>query len=212
MNFTKKLLSLPSKRQIFIVILKFVYSRIYLYSTTFINRIILFLWNAKVGKKFYSNGLLRIYNLGQIIIGEHVSINSGSVQNFIGGSVKTAFWISKNATLRIGNNVGLSGTTIVCLDEVLIGDYVKIGGGAIIIDSDIHPLKSSNPVNKEAILIKKEKITIGKNAFIGANSIILKGSKIGESSVIGAGSVVAGSIPDNQIWAGNPARFIRDIL
>ena len=47
--------------------------------------------------------------------------------------------------------------------------------------------------------------------FIGANSIILKGVTIGERSIIGAGSVVTKNIPDDEIWAGNPAKFIRKI-
>lgn len=46
-------------------------------------------------------------------------------------------------------------------------------------------------------------------AFIGGNSIILKGVKIGKNSVVGAGSVVTRDIPDGEIWAGNPARKIR---
>ena len=46
-------------------------------------------------------------------------------------------------------------------------------------------------------------------AFIGAHSIVLKGVTIGKHSVIGAGSVVTKNIPDNEVWAGNPARFIR---
>ena len=54
-------------------------------------------------------------------------------------------------------------------------------------------------------------VVIGNDVFIGAKSIILKGVTIGENSVIGAGSVVTKSVPANQIWAGNPAKFIRCI-
>lgn len=49
------------------------------------------------------------------------------------------------------------------------------------------------------------------NVFIGAKCIILKGVTIGENSVIGAGSVVTKNVPANQIWAGNPAKFIKNV-
>ena len=52
---------------------------------------------------------------------------------------------------------------------------------------------------------------IKDHAFIGAHAIILKGVTIGEGSVIGAGSVVTKSVPDGEIWAGNPAVFIRKV-
>lgn len=54
-------------------------------------------------------------------------------------------------------------------------------------------------------------VVIGDNVFIGAKCIILKGVTIGENSIVGAGSVVTKSIPANEIWAGNPAKFIRKI-
>lgn len=54
-------------------------------------------------------------------------------------------------------------------------------------------------------------MVINDNVFIGAHSIILKGVTVGRNSIIGAGSVVARNIPENEIWAGNPAKKIKDI-
>ena len=52
---------------------------------------------------------------------------------------------------------------------------------------------------------------IGNDVFIGTNSLILKGVEIGDRSIIGAGSVVTKSVPASEIWAGNPAVFLRKI-
>ena len=52
---------------------------------------------------------------------------------------------------------------------------------------------------------------IEDNVFIGAHSTILKGVTIGQNSIIGACSVVTKNIPPNEIWAGNPAKFIKKL-
>ena len=52
---------------------------------------------------------------------------------------------------------------------------------------------------------------IGDNVYIGSKCIILPGVRIGNNVVIGAGSVVTKDIPDNSVYAGNPARFICDL-
>lgn len=52
-------------------------------------------------------------------------------------------------------------------------------------------------------------MVINDNVFIGARCIILKGVTIGSKSIIGAGSVVTKNIPEGEIWAGNPAKFIK---
>jgi acetyltransferase-like isoleucine patch superfamily enzyme len=46
---------------------------------------------------------------------------------------------------------------------------------------------------------------------IGTNSTILGGVQIGDQAVVGAGSVVTKNIPAGQIWAGNPARYFRNV-
>lgn len=50
---------------------------------------------------------------------------------------------------------------------------------------------------------------IGKNCFIGGESIILPGVTIGDNCVIGAGSVVTKDVPDCSVVAGNPAKVLR---
>lgn len=53
-------------------------------------------------------------------------------------------------------------------------------------------------------------IIIGNNSFLGNNVILLPETTIGSNTIIGAGSVVTKDIPDNTVWAGNPARHICD--
>jgi acetyltransferase-like isoleucine patch superfamily enzyme len=54
-------------------------------------------------------------------------------------------------------------------------------------------------------------LEIGNNVFIGMNTLVVKPVKIGDGSVIGAGSVVVCDIPENEVWAGNPAVFRKKI-
>jgi len=54
-------------------------------------------------------------------------------------------------------------------------------------------------------------VTIGRNVFIGMNSVVLKGVTIGDNSVIGANSLVTRDIPADVIAAGNPCRMIRSL-
>ncbi len=51
-------------------------------------------------------------------------------------------------------------------------------------------------------------VKIGNMVFIGAGSIILPGVTIGNNVIVGAGSIVTKSIPENCVYAGNPAKFI----
>lgn len=53
-------------------------------------------------------------------------------------------------------------------------------------------------------------LTIGHDVWIGANTIILPSChQIGNGVIVGAGSIVTKDIPSYEIWAGNPAKFIK---
>lgn len=54
------------------------------------------------------------------------------------------------------------------------------------------------------------KVIIEDDVFIGINAIICNSVTIGNGAIIGAGSVVTKDIPPFQVWAGNPARYIKD--
>ena len=54
-------------------------------------------------------------------------------------------------------------------------------------------------------------VEIGPRAFIGGHTIILKGVTIGEGAVIGAGTLVAKDVPPYEVWAGRPAKRIKQL-
>ena len=53
------------------------------------------------------------------------------------------------------------------------------------------------------------KVIIKENAYLGMNTLVVKPVTIGKNAIVGAGSIVTKDIPDNEVWAGNPARFIK---
>ena len=71
-----------------------------------------------------------------------------------------------------------------------------------------HCIDTTNPDRNDIHFIEG-KITIGEHAFIGSGAIITGNVTIGKGAIIGAGSVVTRSVPDYQVWAGNPAKFIK---
>ncbi|SHM78589.1 acyltransferase [Fibrobacter sp. UWB7] len=149
---------------------------------------------------------------GKMSIGKNFAMNNGIKHNPIGCSQPCTFFVDRTATLSIGDNVGISQAALVAIDDITIGNNVKIGGGVCIYTTDFHSLDPLIRKTKDDMKNRAKKpVAIKDNAFIGARSIILKGVTVGENSIVGAGSVVTKSIPDNQIWAGNPARFIRNV-
>lgn len=91
-----------------------------------------------------------------------------------------------------------------------IGDNTKITSGVRFINHD-----GGNYVIKNMLKYEDARnvgrIKIGNNCFIGNNCIILPNVKIGNNCILGAGAVLTKSMPDNTVYAGNPAKFICSI-
>jgi acetyltransferase-like isoleucine patch superfamily enzyme len=166
-------------------------------------------------KTFKVSGLPKIIiSLGGVCsIDKNFKMNNKQSCNPIGRFQACSIFVGPKGNLTIGHNVGISSTAIVCHDKIEIGNNVNLGGNVVIYDTDFHSLKPKDRLKRDTDIsrTKTAPVKIGNNVFIGAHSTILKGVTIGENSIVGACSVVTKSIPDNEIWAGNPAKFIRSI-
>lgn len=175
-----------------------------------LTKILLILQKVKHGKKIKCKGFSIIVNRGHILLGNNVTLKSSILSNLIGLYQKNIIVArTKDAVIKIGNNVGLSGATIYARKRIEIGDNTLIGANTKIIDNDFHPLDVNARNSNDTSKIGTKDIVIGKNCFIGCNCIILKGTILGDGCVVGAGSVVSGVFEENSIIVGNPGKIIR---
>jgi acetyltransferase-like isoleucine patch superfamily enzyme len=186
--------------------------RLWAECTTGYSRVYFRAAGARVGRRFRSNGLpeLELSLTGRLTIGDGFHLQNGPNYNMIGRQQRCYFIIGKEASLLIGNNVGISGSAIVCHQQIEIGDNTRIGMNCVIYDTDFHDLDHRKRIAlpEDFSGVTRKTVKVGPNVFIGAHSTILKGVNIGESAIVGAGSVVTKDIPAGEIWGGNPAKFI----
>jgi acetyltransferase-like isoleucine patch superfamily enzyme len=155
------------------------------------------------------SGVLNITNRGTITVGNNVILTSSSIANPVGGTSQTSLYCSPKGKIIIMDKVAISNSVIFSQNSIEIHSGAMIGGGCQVYDSDFHSLDFEQRLKIKKEVIKTSPVVIGTNAFLGCNVTVLKGTVIGENSIIGAGSVVSGYIPENQIWGGNPAKFIK---
>lgn len=168
---------------------------------------------AKYGENlrcFNSTPQLQINRAGLLCIGKNVTFNSYTDHSWYS---RCKLLVMKNAELTIGNHSGMNGVMVYCSKKVTIGDNVKIGGGTRISDSNHHSLDYlvRRDANKDSKNASTASVEIGNDVFIGANCYIGKGVTIGDRAIVAAGSVVVKSIPADEIWGGNPAKFIKHL-
>jgi acetyltransferase-like isoleucine patch superfamily enzyme len=175
--------------------------------------VLLFMKGIKTGKSlvFFNKPYFFRYPESAINIGSRCEFISSRFYNLIGvNNCCIISTLAAKAQLHIGNSTGFSGVRLSCWKSITIGNDCLIGANVLITDSDWHPLDPAKRKEYGHVpSVKIQPVKIGNNVFIGANSIILKGTEIGDNSVIGAGSVVFGIIPPNVIAAGNPCKIIK---
>jgi tetrahydrodipicolinate N-acetyltransferase len=117
----------------------------------------------------------------KVEIGERVIVMMGAVIN-IGAVVGAGTMIDMNAVVGA---------------RALVGSDCHIGAGAVL--AGVLEPPSADPV------------VIEDEVLIGANAVVLEGCRVGRGSVIAAGAVVTGDVPADVVYAGQPARWIKDV-
>lgn len=134
--------------------------------------------------RFFKSVEIRLRNRGSITIGKNVKVDSYALIASNGG--KIAF----------GDKVGIGrNDVIISMDEISIGDGTILAPNVLIYDHD-HLFDS-----EEGVRIREYNhapVVIGKNCWIGANTVILKGTVIGDNCLVAAGCVLKGTYPSGS--------------
>ncbi|MNJ97005.1 putative acetyltransferase [compost metagenome] len=132
------------------------------------------------------------------------------------------------AKVKIGDRVYMGNSSIICKSSVSFGNDILVAWGVVFYDHDSHSLdyrfrdqdvkqtyidyvneKGNYLKNKNWNVVNSLPIVIEDHAWIGAESMILKGVTIGKGAIVGARSVVTKDVPPFTVVAGNPAKVVK---
>lgn len=135
-------------------------------------------------ERFSPNVVVEMGKRSTLVLGKMVRVHSG-----------TKIKVRKNAKLIMESGVKVNYNCIIaCRKEIKIGAGTQFGPSVYVYDHD-HDYKAGLKVGEYL----SDSIEIGKKCWIGANTVILRGSKIGDNCVVGAGCVLKGIFPDNSV-------------
>jgi tetrahydrodipicolinate N-acetyltransferase len=117
----------------------------------------------------------------KVEIGERVIVMMGAVLN-IGAVIGAGTMIDMNAVVGA---------------RAIVGQNCHIGAGAVL--AGVLEPPSADPV------------VIEDDVLVGANAVVLEGCRVGRGSVVAAGAVVTTDVPDMVVFAGQPARKVKDV-
>jgi acetyltransferase-like isoleucine patch superfamily enzyme len=139
-----------------------------------------------------------IRNAGTLTLGNDVKLEAPIRPIF--------FHVFGGAELTLGEQVAVNeGARFECTRAIRVGDRVRIGFGAVLIDNHFHDVydRESRPPGRS--------IVVENDVWIGARAMVLPGVRIGEGSIVGAGAIVSNDVPPFTVVAGNPAHVVRSL-
>ena len=139
-----------------------------------------------------------LISIGQrTIIREHAWLNAGR-----GRGTEPVLWIGSGC--YIGRFVQINAANKVVLeDKVLVADKVYI--------SDVdHNFSDPLTAVIDQGVISKGNVVLREGCWIGTGAVILSGVTIGKNAIVGANSIVNKDVPDYAVVAGSPAKIVRE--
>ena len=138
-----------------------------------------------------------------------VQLRGGEIEIGAWTQIRDGVVLKCSGSLSVGEWVLLShGAMIHCSEAVTVADRVGIAERVSLIDSD-HGVDGSD-VHYRAAPLRTTPVTVGRNALISANAVLLRGTTVGPNAVIGAGAVLTGGdYPGGWLIGGVPARPLR---
>ena len=150
-------------------------------------------------------------NLRNVKVGKNVKIFDfvNAYDCTIGDNTKVGTFVEIQKGATIGKNCKISSHTFICTG-VEIKDGVFVGHNvSFIVDRHPSALNEDGSIKGDSDW-KMEEIVVEDGVSIGTSVTILAGIHIGRNAVIGAGSVVTKDVPDNTTVIGNPAKILRE--
>lgn len=145
-------------------------------------------FKADLIERISPNVVLECNKGSRVFLGKRIRVHSGS-------KIK----VRPGAELTIGDNVKMNYFCIIaCQKKIQIGKGTEFGPSVYLYDHD-HDYKCGLSADSDKECFQKAPIIIGNNCWIGANTVILRGTSIGDNCVIGAGCVLKGNFPDNSV-------------
>lgn len=126
---------------------------------------------------------------------------------------------------KIGFSVHISNTAKITFPwNLSVGDYTAIGdrvvlynlgpmkiGKNVTVSQGVHLCGGSHDYRSSSFTLLKCSILVEDDAWIAADAFIGPNVSVGRASIVAARTCLVKSIPPNQLYAGNPARFIKSL-
>jgi acetyltransferase-like isoleucine patch superfamily enzyme len=172
---------------------------------------------ADIRIRFFAEGG-EVYVDGSTQIRGLIRVHSNDCRTIIGGDTKqpspfnVTHW-SRGTVVHIGRGTTSNGSNLVAMGErtaILIADDCMFSTGVWLKTSDMHTivdLATDTVLNRNG---NAGDVEIGRHVWVGQDVLVTQGAKIGAGSIIGAKALMRSDAPDKTLWAGVPARQLRE--